>query len=43
MLASRFPFAIYYEVVDDIARVVAVLDMRKDPAWTRKETEKRHG
>lgn len=35
MLASRFPFAIYYEVVADIARVVAVLDMRRDPASIR--------
>ncbi len=43
MLASRFPFAIYYEIVDDIARVVAVLDMRRDPAWLRREMEERHG
>lgn len=43
MLASRFPFAIYYEIVDDVARVVAVLDMRRDPAWIRRELEERHG
>jgi hypothetical protein len=43
MLATRFPFAIYYEIVDDVARVVAVLDMRRDPAWIRKELEERHG
>lgn len=35
MLASRFPFAVYYEVVGDVARVVAVLDMRRDPASIR--------
>ena len=35
MLASRFPFAVYYEIVDDAARVVAVLDMRRDPASIR--------
>jgi hypothetical protein len=32
MLATKFPFAIYYEFGDDVARVVAVLDMRKNPA-----------
>lgn len=35
MLASRFPFAVYYEIVGDVARVVAVLDMRRDPASIR--------
>lgn len=32
MLAKRFPYAIYYEIEDNIARVVAVLDMRQNPA-----------
>ena len=41
MLASRFPFAVYYDVVDNIARVAAVLDMRRDPAWLRTELEER--
>jgi hypothetical protein len=36
MLASRFPFAIYYEIVDGVARVAAILDMRRDPAAIRK-------
>ena len=31
-LAKRFPFAIYYEIRDDVAIVVAVLDCRRDPA-----------
>ena len=31
-LAKRFPFTIYYEVQDDIATVVAVLDCRQNPA-----------
>ena len=31
-LAKRFPFAVYYEVRDDIATVVAVLDCRQNPA-----------
>ncbi len=33
MAAKRFPYAIYYEIYDDIACVVAVLPMRRDPAW----------
>ena len=41
MLARRFPFAIYYDVADDIARVAAILDMRRDPAWIRKELSER--
>jgi hypothetical protein len=31
-LAKRFPFAIYYDVVNDTAIVVAVLDCRQNPA-----------
>jgi hypothetical protein len=31
-LAKRFPFAIYYDVQDDIATVVGVLDCRQNPA-----------
>jgi hypothetical protein len=33
MFAKRFPYAIYYEIVEDFAYVVAVLPMRRDPAW----------
>jgi len=35
MLARRFPFAVYYKVERKVARVYAVLDCRRDPAWTR--------
>lgn len=31
-LTKRFPFAIYYELTNDIATVVAVLDCRQNPA-----------
>ena len=31
LLADRFPFAIYYDLQDDIATVVAVLDCRQNP------------
>ena len=34
-LASRFPFVIYYKVDDEVVTVVAVLDARRDPSWTR--------
>ena len=34
-LASRFPFAVYYKVDTDAVTVVAVLDARRDPSWTR--------
>lgn len=30
-LSKRFPFAIYYEVREDVAIVVAVLDCRQNP------------
>ncbi|MDF3823403.1 hypothetical protein P3G55_26225 [Leptospira sp. 96542] len=30
--ATRFPFAIYYEVRDEVAVVLAVLDCRQNPA-----------
>jgi plasmid stabilization system protein ParE len=35
MLAKRFPFAIYYQCEGEVVTVVAVLDARRDPSWTR--------
>ncbi|MDJ0765525.1 MAG: type II toxin-antitoxin system RelE/ParE family toxin [Myxococcota bacterium] len=35
MLAKRFPFPIYYRVHQDLARVFAILDCRRDPAMHR--------
>lgn len=35
LLSRRFPFAVYYRVEDQVATVYAVLDCRRDPAWTR--------
>lgn len=32
VLAKRFPFAIYYDLVGDTVRVIAVLDCRQNPA-----------
>ena len=41
MLARRFPYAIYYEIEDRIAYVVAVLPMRRDPAWIERKLKER--
>lgn len=41
MLAKRFPFAIYYLVEDKLAKIVAVLDLRRDPKWIRYQLNKR--
>ena len=37
MLASRFPFGIYYREAADRTEVFAVLDLRRDPSWIRRE------
>ena len=37
MLASRFPFGIYYEDSIEVTRVFGVLDLRRDPSWIRAE------
>lgn len=34
-LGSRFPYAIYYVLQSDVVTVVAVLDTRRAPVWTR--------
>lgn len=41
MPAKRFPYAIYYEIYDEIAYVIAVLPMRRDPAWIEKKLKGR--
>lgn len=43
MLSKRFPFTLYYDVDGNIARGAAVLDMRRDPAWIRRELKRRKG
>ncbi len=37
MLAHRFPFGIYYRETNSETQVLAVLDLRRDPNWLRKE------
>ena len=36
MLAKRFPFAIYYMIAGHTISVYAILDCRRNPAWSRK-------
>ena len=37
LLSKRFPFAVYYQVTDNIVLVKAVLDCRRNPSWMRKK------
>lgn len=41
MLSKRFPYSIYYDVREEVAYVVAVLPMRRDPEWVRERMSKR--
>ena len=41
MLSKRFPFAIYYDIEDEIAQVIAILDMRMNPDSIRKTLKQR--
>ena len=36
LLSRRFPFAVFYKVVEETVFVHAVLDCRRDPAWIRR-------
>jgi hypothetical protein len=40
LLASRFPYAVYYRVIGGEAVVFRVLDCRRDPKWILKALEK---
>lgn len=35
LLSKCFPFAVYYRIENDVVRVYAVLDCRRDPSWIR--------
>ena len=41
MLASRFPFGLYYQETSAEIRVVAILDLRRKPSWIRRELRRR--
>ena len=36
VLSKRFPFAIYYSVEQNIVRIRAVVDCRREPSWIRR-------
>ena len=31
ILSKRFPYTIYYDILNNVARIIAVLDQRKNP------------
>lgn len=41
LLSKRFPFAIYYDITNDVGRVGAILDMRSNPASIQEELVQR--
>ena len=41
MLAKRFPYAIYYDIKDDLVIVYAILDLRANPITNRKKLSNR--
>jgi hypothetical protein len=41
MLMHRFPFGIYYRDLKAETQVFAILDLRRDPNWIRKELSQR--
>lgn len=41
MLSKRFPFGVYYEMEDHVVYVYAILDLRRDPLWIRKQLQDR--
>jgi hypothetical protein len=41
MIASIFSFAIYYREKHDQTEVVAILDLRRNPSWLKRQLRKR--
>jgi len=39
LLSRRFPFAVYYAMAVNTVYIHAVIDCRRDPAWTRQRLE----
>lgn len=40
LLGKRFPFAVYYKILENHVLVTAVLDCRKNPSWIRERLMK---
>jgi hypothetical protein len=41
MSAKRFPYSVYYIIEKEVAYVIAVLPMRKDPLWIEDQLRER--
>ena len=41
MLATHFPFGVYYLDEDKETQVIAVLDLRREPSWIHREIKRR--
>ena len=41
LLSKRFPYAVYYEIAESVAYVIAILPVRRDPAWVQQRFENR--
>lgn len=41
LFAKRFPYTVYYDVIENFAYVVAVLPMRRNPTWIAEKIQKR--
>jgi len=41
MSEKRFPYAIYYHVHNEVAIVVSVLPMRRNPNWVKDKPRER--
>ena len=35
LIAKRFPFAVYYRIIEEAVLVMAVLNCRSNPSWIR--------
>lgn len=35
LLSKRFPFAVYYRVVENEIRIYSIFDCRRNPAWIK--------
>jgi hypothetical protein len=41
LISKRFPYAIYYDIMEEVAIILAVLDMRRSPLWIKQALRKR--
>lgn len=41
LLSKRFPYAVYYEIAESVAYVIAILPVRRSPVWMQQQFENR--